>query len=131
MYHSKVLRFGKEVDIWKRLLSTNEPLVVLGVRSSVFLPFARLGLVIVDEEHEASFKQYDPAPRYNARDAALVLAQMHGAKSLLGSATPSVETFYKAGCGKYGLVSLSERFEGCDVAGCGNNRHERDEEKKK
>ena len=101
VYHSK-FSDSERVDIWKRLLSTNEPLVVLGVRSSVFLPFARLGLVIVDEEHEASFKQYDPAPRYNARDAALVLAQMHGAKSLLGSATPSVETFYKAGCGKYG-----------------------------
>ena len=114
VYHSK-FSDSERVDIWKRLLSTNEPLVVLGVRSSVFLPFARLGLVIVDEEHEASFKQYDPAPRYNARDAALVLAQMHGAKSLLGSATPSVETFYKAGCGKYGLVSLSERFEGATL----------------
>lgn len=114
VYHSK-FSDSERVDIWRRLLATNEPLVVLGVRSSVFLPFARLGLIIVDEEHEASFKQYDPAPRYNARDAALVLAQMHGAKSLLGSATPSVETYYKATGGKYGLVSLSERFEGATL----------------
>lgn len=114
VYHSK-FSDSERVDIWRRLLSTNEPLVVLGVRSSVFLPFARLGLIIVDEEHEASFKQYDPAPRYNARDSALVLAQMHGAKSLLGSATPSVETYYKATDGKYGLVSLSERFEGATL----------------
>lgn len=114
VYHSK-FSDSERVDIWKRLLSTNEPLVVLGARSSVFLPFARLGLVIVDEEHEASFKQYDPAPRYNARDAALVLASMHGAKSLLGSATPSVETYYKATNGKYGLVTLSERFEGATL----------------
>ena len=114
VYHSK-FSDSERVDIWRRLLSTNEPLVVLGVRSSVFLPFARLGLIIVDEEHEASFKQYDPAPRYNARDAALVLARMHGAKSLLGSATPSVETYYKALNGKYGLVTLSERFEGATL----------------
>lgn len=114
VYHSK-FSDSERVDIWRRLLATNEPLVVLGVRSSVFLPFARLGLIIVDEEHEASFKQYDPAPRYNARDAALVLAQMHGAKSLLGSATPSVETYYKATNGKYGLVTLSERFEGATL----------------
>lgn len=111
VYHSK-FSDSERVDIWRRLLSSNEPLVILGVRSSVFLPFARLGLIIVDEEHEASFKQYDPAPRYNARDAALVLAQMHGAKSLLGSATPSVETYFKASSGKYGLTTLSERFEG-------------------
>ena len=114
VYHSK-FSDSERVDIWRRLLHTHEPLVVLGVRSSVFLPFAHLGLVIVDEEHEASFKQYDPAPRYNARDAALVLAQMHGAKSLLGSATPSVETYFKATSGKYGLVSLSERFEGATL----------------
>ncbi len=114
VYHSK-FSDSERVDIWRRLLNSNEPLVILGVRSSVFLPFARLGLVIVDEEHEASFKQYDPAPRYNARDAALVLAQMHGAKSLLGSATPSVETYYKATGGKYGLVELTERFEGATL----------------
>lgn len=114
VYHSK-FSDSERVDIWRRLLHTHEPLVVLGVRSSVFLPFAHLGLVIVDEEHEASFKQYDPAPRYNARDAALVLAQMHGAKSLLGSATPSIETYFKATSGKYGLVTLTERFEGATL----------------
>lgn len=111
VYHSK-FSDNERVDVWKRLLRSNEPLLILGVRSSVFLPFARLGLVIVDEEHEASFKQYDPAPRYNARDAAIMLAGMHGAKTLLGSATPSIETYYKATQGKYGLVELNERFEG-------------------
>lgn len=111
VYHSK-FSDSERVDIWNRLLHSNEPLVVLGVRSSVFLPFARIGLIVVDEEHEASYKQYDPAPRYNARDAATVLASMHGAKTLFGSATPSVETYWKAQNGKYGLVTLSERFEG-------------------
>lgn len=111
VYHSK-FSDSERVDIWNRLLHSHEPLVVLGARSSVFLPFSRLGLVIVDEEHESSFKQYDPAPRYNARDASLVLASMHGAKALLGSATPSVESYYKALEGKFGLVTLSERFEG-------------------
>ena len=111
VYHSK-FSDSERVDIWKRLLSTREPLVILGVRSSIFLPFSNLGLVVVDEEHESSFKQYDPAPRYNARDAALMLAKMHGAKSLLGSATPAIETYYKALDGKYGLVKLSERYEG-------------------
>lgn len=111
VYHSK-FSDSERVDIWRRVLSTNEPLVVLGARSSVFLPFSHLGLVIVDEEHESSFKQYDPAPRYNARDTAMVLAQMHGAKTLLGSATPSIETYYKSVTGKYGLVSLQQRFAG-------------------
>ncbi len=114
VYHSK-FSDNERVDIWKRLLSGNEPLVILGVRSSVFLPFARLGLVVVDEEHESSYKQYDPAPRYNARDAATVLATMHGAKVVLGSATPSVETYYKAQSEKYGLVTLSERFRGATL----------------
>ncbi|MDE7190419.1 MAG: primosomal protein N' [Muribaculaceae bacterium] len=109
VYHSK-FSDAERVDIWRRLLTSVEPMVILGVRSSVFLPFARLGLIIVDEEHEASFKQYDPAPRYNARDAALVLASMHGAKTLLGSATPAVETYYKATTGKYGLVTLDVRY---------------------
>lgn len=108
VYHSK-FSDNERVDVWKRLLNTNEPLLILGVRSSIFLPFARLGLVIVDEEHETSYKQYDPAPRYNARDAALVLASLHGAPALLGSATPAVETYYKALAGKYGLVNLSDR----------------------
>lgn len=111
VYHSK-FSDNERVDIWKRLLNTNEPLVILGVRSSVFLPFAHLGLVIIDEEHESSYKQYDPAPRYNARDTAMVLAQMHGAHVLMGSATPAVETYWKAISGKFGLVTLNQRYEG-------------------
>lgn len=114
IYHSK-FSDSERVDIWNRLLHSNTPMVVLGVRSSIFLPFGRLGLIVVDEEHEASYKQYDPAPRYNARDAATVLASMHGAKTLLGSATPSVETFWKASNGKYGLVTLTERYEGASL----------------
>lgn len=114
IYHSK-FSDSERVDIWNRLLHSNEPMVVLGVRSSVFLPFARLGLIVVDEEHEASYKQYDPAPRYNARDAATVLASMHGAKTLFGSATPSIETYWKAENGKYGLVTLTERYEGAHL----------------
>ena len=110
VYHSR-FSDNERVDLWKKLLSTNDPYIIIGARSSVFLPFARLGLVIVDEEHEASFKQYDPAPRYNARDTAIVLAKMHGAKTLLGSATPSVESYYKALNGKYGLVELESRFD--------------------
>lgn len=109
IYHSK-FSDNERVDIWKKLLHDGSPVVVIGARSSVFLPFARLGLVIVDEEHEASYKQYDPAPRYNARDVAMVLARMHGAKTLLGSATPSVETYFKALGGKFGLVSLAVRY---------------------
>lgn len=111
VYHSK-FSDNERVDIWKKLLTSPEPCIVLGARSSVFLPFAKLGLVIVDEEHESSYKQYDPAPRYNARDVAIVLASMHGAATLLGSATPSIETYYKALNGKYGLVSIFERFSG-------------------
>lgn len=111
VYHSK-FSDNERVDVWKRLLVSSEPLLILGVRSSVFLPFASLGLIIVDEEHESSYKQYDPAPRYNARDTAIMLASMHGAKTLLGSATPAVDTFHKACQGKYGLVTLTERFEG-------------------
>lgn len=109
IYHSKFTD-SERVDIWKRLLHSNEPLVIIGARSAVFLPFAHLGLVIVDEEHESSYKQFDPAPRYNGRDVAMVLAKMHGAKTLLGSATPSVETYYKAATGKFGLVSLTTRY---------------------
>ena len=111
VYHSK-FSDSERVDIWRKLLNTNEPLVILGARSSIFLPFSHLGLVVVDEEHESSFKQYDPAPRYNARDAALMLAKMHGAKALLGSATPAIETYFKAAEGKYGLVNLTQRYEG-------------------
>lgn len=110
IYHSK-FSDNERVEIWRRLLHTAEPLVVIGARSAVFLPFASLGLVIVDEEHEPSYKQADPAPRYNGRDAAIVLAAMHGAKTLLGSATPTVETYYKGLSGKFGLVELTERYD--------------------
>ncbi len=111
IYHSK-FSDSERVELWRRLLSTSDPLVVIGARSAVFLPFASLGLVIVDEEHESSYKQADPAPRYNGRDAAIMLASLHGAKTLLGSATPTVETYHKALNGKFGLVSLTERFDG-------------------
>lgn len=114
IYHSK-FSDNERVDIWKRLLESGQPCVVIGARSAVFLPFTRLGIVIVDEEHEQSYKQFDPAPRYNARDAAMVLASMHGAKTLLGSATPSVETYYKALSGRYGLVTLDKRYEGVNL----------------
>ncbi len=109
IYHSK-FSDAERVEIWRRMLGSHEPCVVVGARSSIFLPFSGLGLVIVDEEHESSYKQFDPAPRYNARDASMVLASMHGAKVVLGSATPSVETYYKAESGRYGLVSLMERY---------------------
>jgi primosomal protein N' (replication factor Y) len=109
IYHSK-FSDNERVDIWKKLLHESEPMVVIGARSSIFLPFSHLGLVIVDEEHESSYKQYDPAPRYNARDVAMILARMHGAKTLLGSATPAVETYYKAQNGKFGLVTLDVRY---------------------
>lgn len=114
VYHSKFTD-NERVEIWNRLLHTNEPLVVVGARSAVFLPFAKLGLVVVDEEHDQSYKQFDPAPRYNARDSAIMLAHMHGAKTLLGSATPAIETYYKATTGKYGLVTLTERFQGAQI----------------
>lgn len=110
VYHSKFTD-NERVDIWKKMLSESKPWVFLGARSSVFLPFGRLGLVIVDEEHETSYKQTEPAPRYNARDVAILLASMHGAHTLLGSATPSVETYYKALNGKFGLVEISRRYD--------------------
>ncbi len=109
IYHSK-FSDNERVDIWKRLLRDGSPAVIIGARSSVFLPFSRLGLVIVDEEHESSYKQFDPAPRYNARDVAIVLAAMHGAKTLLGSATPAVETYHKALTGKFARVTLNVRY---------------------
>ena len=114
VYHSK-FSDSERVDIWRNLLHSHEPMVILGVRSSVFLPFAKIGLVVVDEEHEASYKQYDPAPRYNARDAAIMLAHLHGAKTLLGSATPAIDTYYKAQTGKFGLVELLERYQGAQL----------------
>lgn len=109
IYHSK-FSDNERVDLWKKMLEGGEPVVAIGARSAVFLPFNRLGLVIVDEEHESSYKQVDPAPRYNGRDAAAMLAHMHGAKTLFGSATPSIETYYKAKTGKFGLVELKERY---------------------
>ncbi|MCK9155726.1 MAG: primosomal protein N' [Paludibacteraceae bacterium] len=111
VYHSK-FSDAERVEIWNNLLHDKGIQVVLGVRSSVFLPFKRLGLVIVDEEHETTYKQYDPAPRYHARNAAIVLASMHGAKVLLGSATPSIESYYNSQTEKYGLVELFTRYEG-------------------
>lgn len=120
VYHSR-LNDNERVEVWNRVLNqtgeSNQPpyQVILGARSAVFVPFDNLGLVIVDEEHENSFKQYDPAPRYNGRDAAIYLAQMHGAKTLLGSATPAVESYYNAQTEKYGLVELMERFRGVQM----------------
>lgn len=109
IYHSKYSD-AERVEIWNRQLSDNPYGVILGARSALFLPFSNLGLVIVDEEHETSFKQQDPAPRYHARSAAIVLASMCGAKVLLGSATPSAESYNNALTGKYGLVSIMTRY---------------------
>lgn len=114
IYHSKISDYERS-EIWQNLASNGRLpsyKLIVGVRSSVFLPFSNLGLVIIDEEHESSYKQFDPQPRYNARDCALVLASLHGAKTLLGSATPSFESYYNALQGKYGLSELNERFSG-------------------
>ena len=108
VYHSK-FSDNERVEVWNGVLLGKFKFVV-GVRSSVFLPFDNLGLIIVDEEHDSSYKQHDPAPRYQARDVAMVIAQLHLAKVLLGSATPSVESYYQTLQGKYGLVTLAERF---------------------
>lgn len=110
IYHSK-FPDAERVEVWQKQLSQDPYDIILGVRSSLFLPFQRLGLVIVDEEHENTYKQQDPAPRYHARNAAIVLASMCGAKTLLGTATPSVESWYNATeGGKYALVELKERY---------------------
>jgi primosomal protein N' (replication factor Y) len=121
VYHSKYNEFER-VEIWNTVIKSGEEFesaqkykVILGARSALFLPFNNLGLVIVDEEHDTSYKQYAPAPRYLARDAAVVLAQMHGAKTLLGSATPAVESYFNAETGKYGLVELAERYGGVQM----------------
>ena len=114
IYHSKYSD-AERVEIWKKQLSSEPYDVILGARSAVFLPFTRLGLVIVDEEHETSFKQQDPAPRYHARSTAIMLARMYeGAKVLLGTATPSMESYHNACTGKYGYVQLTTRYK--DVA---------------
>ena len=109
VYHSK-FPDAERVELWQRQLTDRAFPLILGVRSSVFLPFRRLELIIVDEEHEASYKQQDPAPRYHARDAAIVLGAMSGARVLLGTATPSLESYRNALSGKYGLVRLTHRF---------------------
>lgn len=114
IYHSKYSD-AERVEIWKKQLSSHPYEVILGARSAVFLPFQQLGLVIIDEEHETSFKQQDPSPRYHARSIAIMLAQMYGAKTLLGTATPSVESYYNATLGKYGLVSLTTRYQGIEL----------------
>ena len=114
IYHSRYSD-NERVEIWQKQLSQNPYDVILGARSAVMLPFQRLGLVIVDEEHETSYKQQDPAPRYHARSAAIVLAQMAGAKVLLGTATPSLESYHNAKTGKYGLVELKARYKGMEL----------------
>ena len=108
IYHSK-FPDAERVEIWQRQLTDAPYDIILGVRSSIFLPFRKLELIIVDEEHEATYKQQDPAPRYHARNAAVVLASLYGAKTLLGTATPSLETWHNAETGKYARVSLTER----------------------
>ncbi|MDG1503606.1 MAG: primosomal protein N' [Flavicella sp.] len=110
VFHSKY-SMNERVEVWNNVLHAKpKAQIVLGARSSLFLPFSNLGLVIVDEEHETSYKQFDPAPRYHARDAAILLAQLHQAKTLLGSATPSLESTYNAEQSKYGLVNLDRRY---------------------
>lgn len=108
VYHSK-FSDAERVEIWKKQLGDEPYEIILGVRSSLFLPFKNLGMIVVDEEHENSYKQQEPAPRYNARNAAIVLASLFGAKTLLGTATPSIESYYNATTGKYALVSLTTR----------------------
>ena len=114
IYHSKYSD-AERVEIWQKQLSGHPYDVILGARSAVFLPFQQLGLVIIDEEHETSYKQQDPMPRYHARSAAIMLAQNQGAKVLLGTATPSLETYHNAKTGKYGLVELFQRYKGIEL----------------
>ena len=128
VYHSKFNQ-NERVEIWNTVLA-NDPTkfrLIIGARSSIFLPFQELGLIIVDEEHENTFKQTDPSPRYNARDASIVLAHLHSAKVLLGTATPSIESYFNAKSGKYGLVELSERYLGLQMPEilCANIRSEK------
>jgi primosomal protein N' (replication factor Y) len=121
VYHSK-FNEHERVEIWNNVLKTDEHTtatpqfkLIIGARSAMFLPFSNLGLVIVDEEHDTSYKQYDPAPRYNARDGAIYLAYLHKAKTLLGSATPSLESYFNAQEGKYGFAEITERFGGVQM----------------
>lgn len=120
VYHSK-FNENERVDVWKNVLGSKSKLptshfkLIVGARSALFLPYSNLGLVIVDEEHDSSYKQFDPAPRYNARDAAIYLAHIHKAKTLLGSATPCLESYFNAQEGKYGLVEINQRFGGVQM----------------
>ncbi len=119
VYHSRYNQ-NEKVEIWQKVLkgnplSQNDHQIVIGPRSALFLPFCNLGLIIVDEEHDNSFKQFDPAPRYNARDAAIVLAGIHQSKVLLGSATPAYESYFNAKAGKYGFAELTERYGGVQM----------------
>lgn len=110
VYHSKY-SIHERVEVWNNVLhNTEKAQIVIGARSSLFLPYSNLGLVVVDEEHESSFKQFDPAPRYHARDAAIVLASLHSSDTVLGSATPSIESMYNAKSGKYGYAAIPYRF---------------------
>ncbi|MDQ3110489.1 MAG: primosomal protein N' [Bacteroidota bacterium] len=113
VYHSR-FNENERVEVWNEVLKQN-PVVVIGARSSIFLPFGKLGLVIIDEEHDSSFKQHEPAPRYNARESAIWLSKLHSAKTVLGSATPSIETFYHAKNGRYGFAQLTERYGGTSL----------------
>ena len=116
VYHSRFNQ-NERIEIWRKVLENdpNQYRIILGARSSVFLPFAKLGLIIVDEEHENSFKQYDPAPRYNGRDVAILMGHLYQCKVLLGSATPSIESYYNASQNRYGLITLTERFGGVQL----------------
>ena len=110
VFHSKYT-MNERVEVWNNVLENKtKAKIILGARSSIFLPFSNLGLIVVDEEHETSYKQFEPSPRYNARDAAIVLAKIHHAKVLLGSATPSLESYFNAQQNKYGFVELNRRF---------------------
>ncbi|MCU0370675.1 MAG: primosomal protein N', partial [Bacteroidales bacterium] len=120
VYHSRY-NDNERIEIWNHCLEHEKNFdsgrfqVILGARSALFLPYHNLGLVIVDEEHDPSYKQHDPAPRYHARDAAIMLAKLHGAKTILGSATPAIESYFNAISGKYGLVEMSERYGGVSM----------------
>jgi primosomal protein N' (replication factor Y) len=115
VFHSKYSN-NERVEVWGNVLDGSEKAqVVIGARSALFLPFQGLSLIVVDEEHEPLFKQQDPAPRYHARDAAIVLARLHGAKVLLGSATPAIESYHNAQSGKYGLATLNQRYAGVQL----------------
>lgn len=119
VYHSK-FNENERVEVWNKVLEfeatkSSQFQIVMGARSAMFLPFSNLGLIVIDEEHENSFKQYQPAPRYNARDASIVLAKLHGAKVLMGSATPAIETYWNAKEGKYGLVEITKRHGGVQL----------------